>query len=138
MARMITNSGHPLDHRGHAWKRPQIAAEAVSPAASAQRLLDGTKLTTVQLRLATRPPGAAQGVRPAAPPFPIPTTDTLATDLQVARYGRQNQLAGSKQASRLLAPTLQILEISSRRKRRVHGYSVANPTRSVTLFCEIQ
>ena len=138
MARMITNSGHPLDHRGHARKRPQIAAETVSPAALAQHLLDGTKLTTVQLRLATRPPGTAQGVRAAAPPFPIPTTDALPTDLQVARHGCQNQFAGSKQASRLLAPMLQFLEIPSRRKRCVHGRSIAATQPIVTLLCEIQ
>jgi len=138
MARMITNSGHPLDHRRHPRKRPQIAGEAVSPAALAQRLLDGTKLTTVQPRFAARPPGTAQGVRAAAPPFPIPTTDALTTDLEVARNGRQNQLAGRKQASRLLAPTLQFLEISSRRKRCVHGPSIAPTQTIVTLLCEIQ
>jgi hypothetical protein len=135
---MITNPGQPLDHRGHARKRPEIGHEAVGPAASAKRLLDGTKLTTVQLRLATRPPGTAQGVRAAAPPFPIPAADTLATDVQLARHGGQNQSPGGKQASCLLAPTLQFMEISSRRKRCVHGHSIATMQAIVTLLCEIQ
>jgi len=127
MARMITNPRHPLDHHTHAWKGPQIACEAVSPAASAQRLLNGTKLATVQPRLATRAPGATQSVRAATPPFPIPAADTLTTDLQVARNGRQNHLAGCKQARRLLAPTLQFLKIPSSRKRCVHNPSIAIP-----------
>ena len=138
MARMITNPRHPLDHHTHPWKGPQIACEAVSPAASAQRLLHGTKLATVQSRLATRAPGATKSVRAATPPFPIPAADTLATDLQVARNGRQNQLAGRKQMSRLLTPTLQFLEISSRRKNRMHGHSIATMQMIVTILCGIQ
>jgi hypothetical protein len=110
----------------------------VSPAASAQRLLNGSKLATVQPRLATRAPGATQSVRAATPPFPIPAADTLTTDLQVARNGRQNQLSGRKQMSRLLAPTLQLLEISSRRKNRMHGHSIATMQTIVTILCEIQ
>lgn len=138
MARMITNSGHPLDHRGDARKGPQIAAKAMSPASSKQGILHGEELMRVQPWLAARPPGAAQGARPATPPFPIPTADTLATDPEVARNGCQNQLAGRKQASRLLAPPLQFMEISSWRKRCVHGHSIAIMQTIVTVLCEIQ
>ena len=127
MTGMITHSGHPLDHPGHARERPQIAPEAVSPAALAQHLFHGTELMAVQPRLATRPPGAAQGIAAATFPFPIPTTDALATHLQLTRNGRQNHLASCKQARRLLAPTLQFLKIPSSRKRCVHDPSIANP-----------
>src|ERR1700685_3928118 len=138
MTRMITNPRHPLDHHTHSWKGPQIAREAVSPAASAQRLLNAAKLATVQPRLATRPPGAPQSVRAATPPFPMPAADTLTTHLQVARNGRQNQLAGRKQMRRLLTPTLQSLEISSRRQNRMHGHSIVTIHTIVTILCEIQ
>jgi hypothetical protein len=38
----------------------------------------------------------------------------------------------------LLAPTLQFLEIPSRRKRCVHGHSIATTQTLVTLLREIQ
>jgi hypothetical protein len=38
----------------------------------------------------------------------------------------------------LLAPTLQFLEISSRRKNRMHGHSIATMQMIVTILCEIQ
>jgi len=38
----------------------------------------------------------------------------------------------------LLTPTLQFLEISSRRKNRMHGHSIVTMQTIVTILCEIQ
>ena len=140
MPGMIANSRHPLDHPGHTRQGPQIAGEPLSPTALEQHLLDLSEATTVQFRFASSPPGAPQRLATAASPFPIPTADALATDFELTRDGRQNQCASSKQASCLLAPTLQSPEISSRTNWcvLVHEYKYNQFPRCVTVLCEIQ
>ena len=137
MARMIVHTGQSLRHQGHSRQRPQIGAEAVRPCALQQRFLDLLELLVIQLGLAARPTGATQGRGTAAPPFFVPTTDALATDLQFPSDRRVNHLTGLEPTGRLFATMLQLPKIPTRRNRCAHDSSIGDGGLFVTILREI-
>jgi hypothetical protein len=52
--------------------------------------------------------------------------------------GGQNHLAGRKQAARLFAAVLKLLEIAAGTNARRHTPRIINPAPFVTILCEIQ
>ena len=138
MPGVVVDAGHTLDDPRHPGQRPEIRGEGVRPCPLPQRPLHLAELVAIQLRLAARPPGPLQRADTTPLPFPVPPTYTLPTDLQVPGDSRQDHLAGSKQATRLLAPLLQVHEIAPWANMCTHAPSIRDHKPIVTILCEIQ
>lgn len=138
MPGVIVDAGHALDDPRHPGQRPEIRGEGVRPGPLPQRPLHLAELMAIQLRLAARPPGPLQCADTAPLPFPVPPTHALPTDLQLPGDSRQDQLAGSKQATRLFAPLLQVHEVATWANMCTHVASIRDHKPLVTILCEIQ
>ena len=111
VSRMELLSGDPVNDRGYPRQSPQIRAEAMLPGALTQGRVHLPQLAGAEPWLATRPTRCSQPRHALGFPLPVPATDTLSAGLQLSRH-RSLPLPFCKQASRLLAPMFQTLEIT--------------------------
>jgi hypothetical protein len=138
MARMIVHARQALDHRRHARQCPEIGLEAEGAWALAQRGVELVKVSPIQPGFAAGATRAAQAPRTPAAPLGIPPADALPAHLQVSRDGRQAEVATGKQPSRVGAPLLQRLKVTSGRKLSLHAYILRLDSDVVTVICETQ
>jgi len=112
MPRMVVHPREPRDHPRHPGQRPQIRVETMRAGPLPERLIHPSQLLLVQFGLATRPAGTAQGL--SAPTFPgsVPTTDTLAADLEFPSDARQNHSARREQTGGTAPPLVHGLEVT--------------------------
>lgn len=135
MAGMIVHAREPLNHRRHPWQGPEIGGKAMRPRPLAERAIQSLQVGLVQLRFASRPPGAAQRGGAAALPLVVPSTDALPAHPQGASNGGHD-LARPKQARRTAAAQFQGVEVSPWHHMGWHAPSINWGPRIVTLFCE--
>jgi hypothetical protein len=135
MTGMIRDARESLDHRCHPRQGPEVCRKPVRAGAIAQRVIDARQLRRRQFRLPPRSPRTAQRGAPSPSPGLIPSTDTLPAHLQGAS-DTGHDLAGRKQARRPLAAQFEGMEVSAWRHMCLHGPSIQQAPRIVTLFCE--
>jgi hypothetical protein len=73
MARMVADSGQPLDHFGDSRQGPEIGAESVRPRAIPQRPLHPGQLRGLQ----SRPPARAAGALEPGPSLGLPRMEPV-------------------------------------------------------------
>ena len=135
---MVLHPSPTLNHFRYSRQGPQVGTKTVSARPLPQRLLDLSELPAVQLGSASRAPRSLQRLGTSPLPLLVPPTHTLATHLQFASDGRQDQLAGREQSGGMPAPVFQPLEIPSLSNKGMHADSVGYNEPFVTVLCEIQ
>ncbi len=136
MAGMIRHAREPLDHGRDPRQGPEVRRKPVRAGALTERVLDARQLRRRQFRLPPRSPRTAQRGAPSPSPGLIPSTDALPAHLQRAGDAGHD-LAGRKQVRRPSAAQFQGVEVSAWRHMCLHGPSIQQAPRNVTLFCEI-
>ncbi len=137
MAGMIRHAREPLDHGRDPRQGPEVRRKPVRAGALAERVIDARQLRRRQFRLPPRSSRAAQPGAPPTSPSLIPPADALPAYPQGAgNVG--HDLASRKQARRPSAAQFQGVEVSAWRHMCLHGPSIQQASRNVTLFYEIQ
>jgi hypothetical protein len=136
MAGMIRDARESLDQRRDPRQGPEVRRKSVRAGASAECVIDTRQLRRCQFRLPPRSPRTAQCGVPSPSPGLIPSADTLPARLQDTG-DTGHDLAGRKQTRRPSAAQFQGMEISAWRHMCIHGLSIQQAPRIVTLFCEI-
>lgn len=103
MTRVVPHPRQPLDDQRHAWQRPQLCGEAMTPRALEQGGFDPRELRRLQPRLAPRTACGLQGGAAIVLPGMKPAVGGGARGAQRAGDGRL-RLAARKQP-RGLVPT---------------------------------
>jgi hypothetical protein len=138
MRRVIAHAGQALDDHGHPRQRPEGRVKSVGLRALPEGRLDVAQLVGLDLRLPSSAARAAQRLRAAAAPGPVPAHDTLAADAQPSRDRPLGLLRSGEEARRLPPPKFQPVEIPSRRNASAHASSYFFTSTPVTLLCRIQ
>jgi hypothetical protein len=138
MTGMVVDAGHALHYQRHPRQRPEIRIEPIGPRPLPQRKFHLPELPGIDSWFAARPPSAVEGACATGSPLGVPTTHTLTVHFQLTSDGGQNHLAGGKQAARLFAAVLKLLEIAAGTNARRHTSTILAPASFVTILCEIQ
>lgn len=113
MAGVVADPGHPLDHLGHALKRPELIAEAVRQRPLKQGRLQRPDLVGGQSGSPAGPAGACQRRLTLSQPASVPDAGGLNADLQLSGdLGRPGP--AREECRRLLATLGQGREVTSR------------------------
>ncbi len=136
MTGVVGDAREPLDHRRDPRQGPEVRRKPMRARALAQRPIDTLQLGRRQFRFSPRPSRAAQRGPSTTSPLMKPAAHALSGHPQGAG-DIGHELARRKQVRRPSAAQFQGVEVSAWRHVCLHGPSIQQAPRNVTLFCEI-